>query len=174
MLNACRSPQFKLGGNRKRSRDPFMKSLFVPPWARSLIAVRFTHTARALQNPANVIQLGYWPSVCIRDAADCSGMKLCRGTRATFGCWFRLHNVNAAELYEATFLDLACLLACFQLVDNLTGNNNTVPGGFALIVVDREGKAGGWFFAPSTKPRITTESAGQLHLLRFLAFGADR
>ena len=107
LLNACRSPPTRIRGEPQMLSALVMKALFVPPRARSLITAPFGRMVRALKGPANAIKLACGPSGRTGAAADCSGVKLCCGTRATLGCWLRLHNLVAAELYETTFLDLA-------------------------------------------------------------------
>jgi hypothetical protein len=72
-----------------------------------------------------------------------------------------LSDCGTAHRYGTTFFDLAFLKASPYLLDKLLAyNDDSVPCCLALLTVDGDRKASGWFFPPCPKPGIMAQSSG--------------
>jgi hypothetical protein len=103
---------------------------------------------------------------------DAGGVKLAARALATAVPSFLWDDVLASDFHETARADVAKPACLVQLLCGRARDHDSVPGGLAGVVVDRQGEPAHQGVSLSGEPRVATEPAGELYGLGFAGLAA--
>ena len=103
------------------------------------------------------------------ETADCGCVKLNDFSYSTTSGLFLAGDLGAGDLNRPALADLSGAVCLMDLIGDLAEDDDPVPGGVALFIVDGEREARDRLVALGVVPGVPTEPALQLELRDFAA-----